>query len=122
MELPYMNENRLPNPIDRYGLELACIGTVAFVTIGIVPALLMPRGFIVTLVMTIFAALYFWGGYRKHVYLRPAFVIVRDDGLLLEFRSGMKRFLQRSDIKDVYSKPGPKETKFGRGIGTGQSA
>ncbi len=114
-----MSENRLSNPIDRYRLELVCIGTVAFAIIGIVPALLMPRGFIVTPVMTIFAALYFWGGYRKHVYLRPVFVIVRDDGLMLEFRSGKERFLHWSDIKDIYSKPGPKETKSDRGIGTG---
>lgn len=114
-----MSENRLSNPIDGYGLELVCIGTVAFVIIGIVPALLMPRGFIVTLVMTIFATLYFWGGYRKHVYLRPVFITVRDDGMVLEFRSGKERFLQWSDIKDFYSKLGPKETKSGRGIGTG---
>lgn len=116
-----MNEVRLSNPTDKYGLRLTYIGALGIFVGGSSPVLIHPvyPVFLVVPIMGIFSILCLWAGYRKNVSTRPVFVTVRDDGVVLEFRRGNERFLQWSQIKDVYSKPGPKETRSGRGIGMG---
>jgi hypothetical protein len=117
MELLFMNEHKISNPIDRYEIKLGCIGALMLVIIGAVPALLTPV-FIALPVMMIFAALNLFGIYRKHVKMRPVFVTVRDDGLVLEFRSGRERFIHWSDIRDVYAGPSS-EAGFWKNVRSG---
>jgi hypothetical protein len=114
-----MIETRYTNPSDRNGLMVGYIVAAASIMMGIIPLFLTPPVFLPLFAMLIFSALYIWLGYRKHVFTRPVSVTIRDDGLVLEFRSGKVRFLQWSDIKDVFSKSDPKVTKSGRGIGDG---
>lgn len=117
MELLFMNIAKIANPVDKYEIKLGCIGALMIVIIGAIPALLTPV-FIALPVMTIFAALDLFGIYRKHVKMRPKFVTVRDDGLMLEFRSGKGRFIQWSEIRDVYSGSGS-EAGFWKSVRSG---
>jgi hypothetical protein len=114
-----MNDSsKMINQPDKYAILLDWIALAFAIVIGSILSIGYSGSIPLPLVGTTIAGLIFVivAYYREYI-VRPQAIIIKDDGVVFHFRLRSDRFALWDDIKGIYSKPGPDQTKWGKGMG-----